>query len=166
MLSTRKERWCDSCGGFGTEIIPYTLSAYLMVYHTNAMGISAKHSGALFLVARILDAFAKQFLEIKGMSRNAERMKITTEQGRMLLPYCYGGDPRDYERIKDPYTFWEYGQMYIDYIKGRDPDYTAPYRDWELSKGIFYLSPNPDIIYLECDGEGLRTDSRLAPKLY
>lgn len=56
MKTKLSERLAFGAGGFALEIITATLSAYLMLYHTNVLGISAMASGTMFLVARAVDA--------------------------------------------------------------------------------------------------------------
>lgn len=51
-----REKFAYGAGGFSLELITGALSFYLMLYHTNILGISSLSSGTLFLAARAVDA--------------------------------------------------------------------------------------------------------------
>lgn len=46
------------CGDLGNTLTFSTVTTFLMIFYTNALGVSAGIVGILFLVARIIDAFA------------------------------------------------------------------------------------------------------------
>lgn len=56
MKATLREKLAFGTGGFALELLTSSLSFYLMLYHTNILGISAMASGTLFLAARGVDA--------------------------------------------------------------------------------------------------------------
>ncbi|SHE51778.1 MFS transporter [Alkalibacter saccharofermentans] len=55
--SSEKNIWLYSTGNLANNLIFMMVAMYIMYYYTNILGISAMAAGAIFMVARLVDAF-------------------------------------------------------------------------------------------------------------
>lgn len=97
---------------------------------------------------------AKKYLEISGPSRNYERSKFSTDDGTMILTFALGDDPRTTDSIGISHK--QLGEFYKAGASGVDC-----WPEWRLSNGTIYTTPDPDTIYIECDGQSMLFDRRL-----
>ena len=59
---TLKEKASFGLGAVGKDIAFWTMAAYLMLYFTDVVGVSAAFVGVVFLIARLWDAFNDPFM--------------------------------------------------------------------------------------------------------
>lgn len=95
----------------------------------------------------------EQYLALKGPMRNVERAKFCTDTGAMILPFAFGKDPRDNDANRVWKSFKELGEQ-----AEKNGWVGGSYPDWELNNATIYSTPDPDLILIECDGEGMRYD--------
>jgi Na+/melibiose symporter-like transporter len=62
-----------SLGNVGTNILFIFISAYLMFFYTNVMGLSGAIAGSIFMVARLIDAFTDPLMGMIVDRTNTKR---------------------------------------------------------------------------------------------
>lgn len=99
-------------------------------------------------------AICKRYISVANEDRFKDRAEYTTDKGSMIMLFSLGRNPRDYEGNRFGLTFKEQAKKFVE-----EGNCGGSFPEWTLSKATYYICADPEKIFIECDGEGMRHDN-------